>query len=95
MSTEFKETWQVFFSGLKIGAYFEDGLGTTHPIEGKVNTVKEAFATFDGITYNKGASVLKQIRTSATGSIPGLDMNYGTSPSGSSTSTGTSIRATP
>jgi len=59
--TDFKESWQSFFRGDKQWAYWEDGLVTTHPIEGQVLNVKEAFATFDGITYGKGASVLKQL----------------------------------
>lgn len=59
-ATEYKESWQDFF-GQKTWAYWEDGLVTTHPIESNVTRVKEAFATFDGITYGKGASVLKQL----------------------------------
>ncbi|MGE0527078.1 MAG: aminopeptidase N [Bdellovibrionales bacterium] len=60
-ATEFKESWQAFFSGTKNWAYWEDGLVTTHPIEAEVPSVKVAFANFDGITYGKGASVLKQL----------------------------------
>jgi aminopeptidase N len=65
-ATEFKEAWQDFFADDKTWAYWEDGLVTTHPIEAPVNTVKEAFATFDGITYGKGASVIKQLRAYIT-----------------------------
>jgi aminopeptidase N len=61
-STEFKESWQDFFADMKDWAYWEDGLVTTHPIEAPVMNVKDAFANFDGITYGKGASVLKQLR---------------------------------
>lgn len=60
--TEFKESWQNFFNGSKSGAYFEDGLVTTHPIETRVDGVKDGLAAFDQITYGKGASVLKQLR---------------------------------
>jgi aminopeptidase N len=60
-NTEFKESWQDFFADMKDWAYWEDGLVTTHPIEAPVNNVKDAFANFDGITYGKGASVLKQL----------------------------------
>lgn len=61
-ATEFKETWQDFFMGEKSRAYWQDSLSTTHPIEAQIPTVKDAFANFDGITYSKGASVLKQWR---------------------------------
>lgn len=61
-ATEFKEAWQEFAAGTKRGAYAEDALSTTHPIEAHVTRVKEAMANFDGITYNKGASVMKQLR---------------------------------
>lgn len=60
-ATEFKEAWQDFRSTDKNWAYWEDGLSTTHPIEAAVPSVKVAFANFDGITYGKGASVLKQL----------------------------------
>lgn len=59
-ATEFKESWLDFF-GEKSWAYFEDQLVTTHPIEGQVPDTEQAFANFDGITYGKGASVLKQL----------------------------------
>jgi aminopeptidase N len=61
-ATEFKEVWQEFFTGDKSWAYWEDSLITTHPIETTVDSVKVAFANFDGITYGKGAAVLKQLR---------------------------------
>lgn len=61
-ATGFKEAWQDFFVDMKDWAYWEDSLVTTHPIEATIPNVKDAFATFDGITYGKGASVLKQLR---------------------------------
>lgn len=61
-ATEFKEAWQDFFADEKGWAYWEDSLVTTHPIEAPVDNVKQAFATFDGITYGKGAAVIKQLR---------------------------------
>lgn len=61
-ATEFKEEWQGFAANLKRGAYTQDAMSTTHPIEAPVTRVKEAMANFDGITYNKGASVMKQLR---------------------------------
>lgn len=60
-STEFKEAWQRFYSGMKQWAYWEDQLVTTHPIDLPVASTKEAFTNFDGITYGKGAASLKQL----------------------------------
>lgn len=65
-ATEFKEAWQDFFTDDKNWAYWEDSLVTTHPIEAPVASVKDAFANFDGITYGKGAAVLKQLRAYMT-----------------------------
>lgn len=61
-ATEFKESWQEFYTHSKRKAYWEDGLVTTHPIEATIPSVKFAFSNFDGITYEKGASTLKQLR---------------------------------
>ncbi len=60
-STQFKNTWQSFYKGMKQWAYHEDQLVTTHPIEVPVTDTDQAFANFDGITYGKGASALKQL----------------------------------
>lgn len=60
-ATEFKEEWQNFTANTKRFAYIQDAMITTHPIEANVLRTKEATSTFDGITYNKGASVLKQL----------------------------------
>lgn len=51
---------QAFFSGMKRWAYGEDQMPTTHPIEVSVADTNQATANFDGITYGKGASTLKQ-----------------------------------
>ncbi|MBC7693656.1 MAG: aminopeptidase N [Methylotenera sp.] len=59
--TSFKGSWQDFFAGEKVWAYREDQLVTTHPIEVSVHDTESAFSNFDGITYGKGASVLKQL----------------------------------
>lgn len=59
--TEFTESWHDFFTTTKQWAYLEDQLVTTHPIEQPVGDTDEAFTNFDGITYGKGASVLKQL----------------------------------
>ena len=60
-ATRFKSSWQDFFSHEKQWAYWEDQLVTTHPIELPVFDTEHAKANFDGITYGKGASVLKQL----------------------------------
>lgn len=60
-ATEFQDAWEVFFLDTKQWAYWEDQLVTTHPIEADAVSTEEAFANFDGITYGKGASVLKQV----------------------------------
>lgn len=61
-ATDFSGSWQAFFSGMKQWAYWEDQLVTTHPIELPVQDTDQAESNFDGITYGKGASVLKQLR---------------------------------
>jgi aminopeptidase N len=60
-ATTFQGGWHDFFAGMKQWAYWEDQLVTTHPIEVAVPDTDQAFAIFDGITYGKGASVLKQL----------------------------------
>jgi aminopeptidase N len=60
-ATRFEGSWQAFFGGMKRWAYWEDQLVTSHPIEVPVPDTDQAFANFDGITYGKGASVLKQL----------------------------------
>lgn len=60
-ATEFKKSWMSFYNSDKNWAYEEDEMITTHPIESAVNNTDEAFNNFDGITYGKGASVLKQL----------------------------------
>ncbi len=61
-ATEFKEVWQNFASQTKAYAYQQDMKVTTHPIESEIRSVREAEVSFDGITYNKGAAVLQQLR---------------------------------
>lgn len=54
-------TWDSFYSRIKQWAYATDQQVTTHAIELPVSTTSEAFSNFDGITYGKGASLLKQL----------------------------------
>lgn len=60
-ATSFKESWKDFFTDAKQSAYWQDELSTTHPIETPVKDALDAFANFDGITYGKGASTMKQL----------------------------------
>ena len=59
--TEFKDAWTTFCAQEKLWAYTEDQLPTTHPIVDPINDLKDVEANFDGITYAKGASALKQL----------------------------------
>jgi aminopeptidase N len=60
-ATEYAGAWETFFTRAKAGAYYEDGLKTTHPIAFRVPDTEQTAANFDGITYGKGASTLKQL----------------------------------
>ncbi len=60
-ATRFSRGWQAFNSRMKAWAYHQDQLVTTHPIAGPVPDTDATFLNFDGITYGKGASVLKQL----------------------------------
>ena len=60
-ATRFDTAWQAFNSGMKNWAYRQDQLITTHPIAGEVADTEQTFQNFDGITYGKGAAVIKQL----------------------------------
>lgn len=60
-ATPYKEAWIDFTVDAKGSAYWTDQLVTTHPIVFDVANTDVVFANFDGITYGKGASVLKQL----------------------------------
>ncbi|MEX0781393.1 MAG: aminopeptidase N [Dehalococcoidia bacterium] len=60
-ATRFELGWQDFNASMKNWAYRQDQLVTTHPIAGQVADTDATFLNFDGITYGKGASVLKQL----------------------------------
>lgn len=51
----------VSFQSNKFRGYREDQLPSTHPIAGEVENTTIANSIFDGITYNKGSAVLKQL----------------------------------
>ncbi|HTA03062.1 MAG TPA: aminopeptidase N [Streptosporangiaceae bacterium] len=59
--TRFTDAWTTFSGSRKTWGYMQDQLPTTHPIAADVSTLSEAIANFDGISYAKGASVLKQL----------------------------------
>jgi aminopeptidase N len=59
--TRFTGAWTTFSGSRKTWGYMQDQLPTTHPIAADVPTLSEAIANFDGISYAKGASVLKQL----------------------------------
>ncbi|MCW8126709.1 aminopeptidase N [Microbulbifer halophilus] len=60
-NSEFDNVWENFYLGRKQWAYHSDTLPTTHAIQLPVKNTDEAFANFDGITYGKGGSILKQL----------------------------------
>ena len=60
-ATEWKDAWATFSSGEKSWALRQDQLSTTHPIVAPINDLNDTYVNFDGITYAKGASVLKQL----------------------------------
>ncbi|MFC8304688.1 aminopeptidase N [Specibacter sp. NPDC057265] len=55
------KSWTLFASRRKSWAYIQDQLPTTHPIVADIAHLEAARQNFDGITYAKGASVLKQL----------------------------------
>lgn len=59
--SDFENVWDDFYTGFKQWAYSTDRSVNTHAIELPVATTREAMEVFDGITYGKGASVLKQV----------------------------------
>lgn len=56
-----QKSWTLFASKRKTWAYVQDQLPTTHPIVADIPNLEAAKQNFDGITYAKGASVLKQL----------------------------------
>ncbi|WP_328989131.1 aminopeptidase N [Kribbella sp. NBC_01245] len=62
-ATSYTDAWTAHLAGEKLKAYLVDQGPTTHPIRQPVPDVAAAMATFDAITYPKGASVLQQLMT--------------------------------
>ncbi|WP_102160964.1 aminopeptidase N [Zhihengliuella halotolerans] len=60
-ATDLGQPWVTFANRRKAWAYVQDQLPTTHPIVADIPDVDAAKQNFDGITYAKGAAVLKQL----------------------------------
>ncbi|MFJ6453938.1 aminopeptidase N [Paenarthrobacter sp. NPDC091669] len=60
-ATSFTSAWTTFASTEESWAYRQDQLPTTHPIFAEINDLQDVEVNFDGITYAKGASVLRQL----------------------------------
>ena len=60
-ATEWTHAWATFQVSEKSWAYRQDQLPSTHPIVATINDLEDVQINFDGITYAKGGSVLKQL----------------------------------
>ncbi|MDX3074538.1 aminopeptidase N [Streptomyces sp. NPDC088354] len=60
-ATRYKDGWITFANRRKAWAYRADQLPSTHPVTADIRDLEDAKLNFDGITYAKGASVLKQL----------------------------------
>ena len=60
-ATEYTQAWTTFANTEKSWAYRQDQLPSTHPVAADIPDLAAVEVNFDGITYAKGASVLKQL----------------------------------
>jgi aminopeptidase N len=60
-ATRWTGAWTTFAYTDKTWAYRQDQLPSTHPIAAEINDLEDVEVNFDGITYAKGAAVLKQL----------------------------------
>jgi aminopeptidase N len=60
-ATRWTYGWTTFAQGFKAWAYRQDQLPSTHPIAADIPDTRAVAVNFDGITYAKGASVVKQL----------------------------------
>ena len=60
-ATRWTDAWTSFAQASKAYAYRQDQLPSTHPIAADIPDIEAVEVNFDGITYEKGASVLKQL----------------------------------
>ncbi|MCA2203458.1 aminopeptidase N [Streptomyces griseoincarnatus] len=59
--SKWPHSWTTFANQMKTWAYRQDQLPSTHPIMADIRDLDDVLVNFDGITYAKGASVLKQL----------------------------------
>ncbi|MFK4222742.1 aminopeptidase N [Streptomyces sp. NPDC019890] len=59
--SKWPHSWTTFANSMKTWAYRQDQLPSTHPIMAEIRDLDDVLVNFDGITYAKGASVLKQL----------------------------------
>ncbi|WP_274558482.1 aminopeptidase N [Streptomyces spiramyceticus] len=59
--SKWPHSWTTFANAEKTWAYRQDQLPSTHPIMAEIRDLDDVLVNFDGITYAKGASVLKQL----------------------------------
>jgi len=60
-ATRWPHSWTTFTTAWKAWAYKQDQLPSTHPIAADIPDIHAVEVNFDGITYAKGAAVLKQL----------------------------------
>jgi len=60
-TTRFRSAWTTFCVTTKAWGYRQDQLPSTHPISADAPDTATALLNFDGISYAKGAGVLKQL----------------------------------
>jgi aminopeptidase N len=60
-ATRFTDAWSAFLAQRKAWGYRQDQLSSTHPVYCEIPDVEAVEVNFDGITYAKGASVIKQL----------------------------------
>jgi aminopeptidase N len=60
-ATRWTSAWTTFAQAWKAVAYRQDQLPSTHPVAADIPDIEAVEVNFDGITYAKGAAVLKQL----------------------------------
>jgi aminopeptidase N len=60
-ATRWTEAWTTFAQVWKAWAYRQDQLPSAHPISADIPDIESVEVNFDGITYAKGAAVIKQL----------------------------------
>jgi aminopeptidase N len=60
-ATAYTDAWTGFTNSRKNWAYRQDQLPSTHPVAADNHDLEAVEVNFDGITYAKGASILKQL----------------------------------